>query len=110
MTEIFIDKKHLNELKGILEKLYPKSVIWAFGSRIDGSAHEGSDLDLVIVDYGQEDTDYIELKETIKDSNIPFLIDIFELNRLPDSFQQEIRKKYIVLYDGSKKRTKYNRR
>jgi predicted nucleotidyltransferase len=100
MTDIFIDEKSLAELTGIFKKLYPKSLIWAFGSRVDGSAHSGSDLDLAIVDYGQEETDYLELKETIKESNIPFLIDIFELNKLPESFQKEIKRVYAILYDG----------
>lgn len=101
MAKIIIDEKSLAELTGIFKKLYPKSLIWAFGSRVDGSAHSGSDLDLIIVDYGQENTDYIDLKETLKESSIPFLIDIFELNKLPDSFQQEIKRNYVVLYDGN---------
>lgn len=101
MTDIFIDEKALNELKRIFKKFYPESLVWAFGSRIDGSAHAGSDLDLVIVDYGEPNHDFFDLKETIKEINIPFLIDVFELNKLPDSFQREIKKNYVVLFDGS---------
>ena len=104
MAEIFIDDKSLAELKGIFEKLCPASLVWAFGSRVDGSAHSGSDLDLVIVDYGQEETGYIELKDAVKESSIPFLIDVFELNKLPESFQREIKRSYVVLYDGHKER------
>lgn len=101
MTKIFIDEKSLTELRGIFIKLYPKSIIWAFGSRVNGSAHLGSDLDLAIVDYGQKDTDYLGLKEAIQESNIPFLIDIFEISKLPDSFKKEIKNHYVVLYDGN---------
>lgn len=100
MNNLFIDNKYLAELKDIIKRLYPKSVIWAFGSRIDGSAHSGSDLDLAIVGYGQEETDYTGLKEELKESSIPFLIDIFELDKLPENFQQEIKRHHIILYDG----------
>jgi len=100
MDNLMIEEKHLVELKEIIKKFYPKSLIWAFGSRMDGSAHSGSDLDLVIVDYGQEDSDYLRLKVAFQESNIPFLIDIFELNKLPESFQQEIKRQHLVLYDG----------
>ena len=100
MGNIIIDDTSLAELTRIFEMLCPKSIIWAFGSRIDGSAHPGSDLDLAIVDYGQKDTDYIELKETLTQSNIPFLIDIFGFNKLPESFRREIKRNYVVLYDG----------
>jgi len=103
MAEIFIESKHLAELTGIFERLCPKALVWAFGSRVNGSAHSGSDLDLAIVDYGQEDADYMELKEALVESNIPFLIDIFELDRLPESFQREIKRSFVVLYDGREK-------
>ncbi|WGK70395.1 nucleotidyltransferase domain-containing protein [Candidatus Haliotispira prima] len=100
MAEIVMDDSSLAVLKGIVKNLCPKSVIWAFGSRVDGSAHSGSDLDLAIVDFGQEGADYGELKAAVRESHIPFLIDIFELNRLPESFQREIQRSYVVLYDG----------
>lgn len=41
---------------------------------MDGSAHSGRDLDLVIVDYGQEETGYIE--------QCP----VFESDKMPDWF------------------------
>jgi predicted nucleotidyltransferase len=104
MTEIFIEKRHLTELTGIFERLSPKALVWAFGSRTDGSAHPGSDLDLAIVEYGGEDANYMELKEALTESNIPFLIDIFELHKLPESFQREIRRNFVVLYDGREKK------
>lgn len=74
------------------------TVVWAYGSRVDGTAHEGSDLDLVVKEFGQDDANLFELREELKESNIPFLIDIFEFNKLPESFQKEIEKNYVVIY------------
>jgi uncharacterized protein len=100
MADILIEQRFLDEIKSIIKRTFPKSVVWAYGSRIDGTAHEGSDLDLVIKDYGQKDAYLFELKEELQQSNIPFLIDIFEFNKLPESFQKEIEKNYVVIYDG----------
>ncbi len=101
MGRLFIDNKSLEELLTIIKMNYPNSVIWAYGSRIKGTAHQGSDLDLVIVDYGQDEHDYMGFKDILTQSNIPFLIDIFEIDRLPQSFRDEIKSDYVVLYDGS---------
>lgn len=99
MADILIDKKYLDEIRTIIKRFYPNAVVWAYGSRIDGTAHEGSDLDLVVKDFGQQDAYLFELKEALQESNIPFLIDIFEFDKLPQNFQKEIEKKYIVLYE-----------
>ena len=103
MNNVLIEKKYLDNIISIIKQLYPKSLVWAYGSRVDGTAHEGSDLDLVIREYGQDNADLFELKEELKESNIPFLIDIFEFNKLPENFQKEIIKNYVVIYDGQAK-------
>lgn len=79
--------------------------IWAYGSRVSGSAHEGSDLDLVIrsrqlaaLPLGAVD----QLNEKIKDSNIPILIELRDWAMLPESFQRNIEKHYEVLFDNRK--------
>ena len=38
-----------------------------------------------------------ELKALLSDSNIPFIIDIHEFDKLPDYFQTEIKKNYVVI-------------
>lgn len=104
MPDIFIDKKSLAEIRSIIKRLYPKAVVWAYGSRVglggdSKNAHDGSDLDLTVKDFGQKEYDISKLKEAFKESNIPFLIDISDFNQLPVSFQQEIEKKYYAVYD-----------
>ncbi|GHT90726.1 hypothetical protein FACS1894122_01750 [Alphaproteobacteria bacterium] len=100
MTDIFIKQDALKEIRSIIKKIYPKAVVLAYGSRVGGDAHDGSDLDLVVKDFGQENGCIFELKDSLMESNVPFLIDIFEFDRLPESFQKEIEKKHIVIYDG----------
>lgn len=100
MVNILLEQKYLDEIILIIKRIYPKSVVWAYGSRVNGTAHEGSDLDLVIKEYGQDNTNLFDLREELNNSNIPFLIDIFELAKLPENFQIEIKKNYVVIYDG----------
>jgi uncharacterized protein len=48
--------------------------IWAFGSRVNGQAHDTSDLDLVIKTKSAELLSCVEIfrfKEALQESNIP---------------------------------------
>lgn len=98
MNNIFLKDEHLSILQGILKDYCPNAEVWAYGSRVGGDAHDGSDLDLTVVDFGDEKCLLAELKNIFNNSNIPFLIDINEFKNLPESFQKEIRKKYIKIF------------
>ncbi|MGN0031196.1 MAG: nucleotidyltransferase domain-containing protein [Candidatus Gastranaerophilaceae bacterium] len=98
MNNIFLKDEHLAILCGIFEDYCPNAQIWAYGSRVCGDAHDGSDLDLAVIDFGDKKCSLAELKNILNNSNIPFLIDINEFKNLPKSFQEEIRKKYIKIY------------
>lgn len=77
--------------------------VWAYGSRINGSAHEGSDLDLVILtpDRKKLPIDILmELKEKIMDSNIPILVELFDWARLPESFHKNIEACHEVFFSA----------
>ena len=93
-----VKQEYLEELKEIFNKYCPKAEIWAYGSRLKGDCHSGSDLDLVVKNFNEEGKYLYELKELLNDSDIPFLIDIQEFDYLPKSFQQEIEKSYIRIF------------
>ena len=77
--------------------------VWAYGSRVNGDAHEGSDLDLVIrtpnLDKLPIDV-YLNLKEQIQKSNIPIVVELFDWARLPINFQKNREVNYEVLYSN----------
>ena len=100
MTDSFlmVDHKHLDELKNIFQQIVPDAQVWAYGSRVDGTAHRGSDLDIAIVGDG----DILALKNALQESNIPFLVDVVKFENLPESFQKEILKKYVVIQSSLK--------
>jgi len=79
-------------------------VVWAYGSRVNGDAHEGSDLDLVIRTTTLEKLPidlFLELKEKIQNSNIPIVVEIFDWARLPENFHKNISAKHEELYNNS---------
>lgn len=98
MSKLFIEQEYLKILISVFDKCCPKATIWAYGSRLNGNAHEGSDLDLVVKDFGDKKCNLSEFREILSQSNIPFLIDILEFNSLPEAFQIEILKDYKVIY------------
>jgi predicted nucleotidyltransferase len=98
MSKLFIKPQYFQMLIDILDNYCPNAQIWAYGSRVGGDAHNGSDLDLVVKDFGDENLDIATLKGMFTDSNIPFFIDISEFDKLPEYFQQEILKNYIIIY------------
>lgn len=97
MNNLFIEPEYLRMLKDILNSYCPDADIWAYGSRVHGDAHSGSDLDLAVKDFHSETANLFELRELLSESNIPFIIDIHEFDKLPKSFQEEILKNYIEL-------------
>lgn len=77
--------------------------VWAYGSRVNGGAHAGSDLDLVIRTADLQSLPvetYLAIKQKIQYSNIPIVVEIFDWARIPESFQQNILEKHEVLFDS----------
>lgn len=101
MNKLFIKPEHLKMLTDIFDSYCPKAEIWAYGSRIKNEAHSGSDLDLTVKNFNDENLRAWELKEMVQESNIPFLVDINEFDKLPKSFQDEILKDYVIIYKNN---------
>ncbi len=92
--------KYLAMLREILAQHCPEMKVWAYGSRVQGLSHDGSDLDLVIrhpTDLTQPQQNLAEIREALIESDIPILVEILDWALIPESFQQEIIKKYVVI-------------
>ena len=77
--------------------------VWAYGSRVNGRSHDGSDLDLVL--RGKElkeisDDRLGNFKEAIRDSTIPFLVEVRDWATLPKRFLTEIEREHVVFRVG----------
>jgi|LauGreSuBDMM15SN_2_FD.fasta_scaffold24162_2 type I restriction enzyme S subunit len=96
-----MDSKHLSIVKDILKQSISGKLVWVYGSRIRGTSKKHSDLDLVV--FGLDSKKFSELKEAFEESNLPFRVDLLDWNKIPESFQNNINKKYIVLQNEDKK-------
>ncbi len=98
MNKPFMKQEYLDQLTDIFKNYCPNATILAYGSRINDDFHSGSDLDLTVKDFGDDNCNIGELRNILTNSNIPFLIDISMFNDLPESFRENILKKHIVIY------------
>ena len=93
-----VKEEYLKELKDIFTKYCPKAEIWAYGSRVKNDCHSGSDLDSVVKSFNEDNKHLCELKDLLNESDIPFLIDIQDFEKLPKYFQDEIKKEYVRIF------------
>ena len=72
-------------------------------SRVNGKAHEGSDLDLVIRSAGLKRLPLEvlgDLTEKLKESDIPILLELRDWALLPENFQHNIEQQYEILFSS----------
>ena len=93
-----IKEKHLTTLLRILNEHVPEWEVWAFGSRVSGHAHRGSDLDLVLVGPELVPIERLgALLGALEESSLPFFVDVLDWCGIPASFRENIEKERILL-------------
>ncbi len=99
-TQLHLEPRHLTQLQALLGEHLPGVEVWAYGSRVSGMSHEGSDLDLALRGPGLEPIPFVKLSglaDAFRDSTLPFLVETHDWARLPQSFREEIEGDYFVL-------------
>lgn len=105
--------RHRALLTGLLRQHLPAVEVWAYGSRVNGRSHDGSDLDLVLrgPDLGTIPFERLEgFWEAVRESTIPFLVEARDWARLPERFQREIERDYVVLVERGARAVSTSRR
>lgn len=100
MSNINLKPEYLIMVRKILAEYVPEAEVWAYGSRVDGDAHDASDLDLVVRNPDNltlPKKNINELKNAFAESNLPILVDILDWARLPESFHERIAKCHEVI-------------
>ena len=101
---LHLPPKHRRALERMLRAHLPDVEVWAYGSRVNGRSHDGSDLDLVLRGPGLKEipSDRLgDFEEAVRESNIPFLVEARDWARLPERFHREIESGYVVLVGDS---------
>ena len=100
MTKLILDDKDLFLVQTLLQRWVPDALVMAYGSRVKGGCHEGSDLDLVIqnpVNPEQAIREMPSLKQAFSESDIPILVDVMDWAYLPKSYRDEINKINVIV-------------
>ena len=97
---LHLQPKHRRVLEALLREHLPGVEVWAYGSRVSGKSHDGSDFDLVLRGPGLKEIAIGQLgdfEEAVRESTIPFLIEARDWARLPERFYREIERDHVVL-------------
>ena len=94
--------RYREQLEALLRQHAPEAEVWAYGSRINGRCHPGSDLDLVLRSptLTPLGNGLMGLVEALERSNIPILVQVHDWAGLPESFHREIERDYVVVLWG----------
>ena len=91
-----------DQIEALLREHVPGVEVWAYGSRVSGRSHKGSDLDLVLrgpdlqrIPNGQ----LTNLIEALEESNVPIIVQTHDWARLPENLHREIEREYVVLVE-----------
>ena len=98
-----IAPRHRRILEALLREHLPGIEVWAYGSRVNGRGHDGSDLDLVLrtPDLKRLAADRLRgFENAVRESTIPFLVEVHDWDRLPERFHREIERDYVVMSES----------
>jgi len=90
-------ERHLAEIIRLLALRLPGVEAWAYGSRVNGSARPASDLDLVVFASPEQSRQVGDLMEAFEESSLPFRVDLFVWDELPEQFKKNIQAQHIAL-------------
>ncbi len=99
-----VSPRHRRALEALLRQHLPGIEVWAYGSRVNGHGHDGSDLDLVLRSPGLQklpDDQLRGFEDAVRESTIPFLVDVHDWACLPERFHLAIERDYVVMSDWS---------
>ena len=100
-AKLDLKPRHAEIVRRILGAHVPEVEVWAYGSRVTGDSHDGSDLDLVLRHPEQQAAGQRklgQLKTALEESDLPILVDVLDLAYLPVAFQREIERAYAIMH------------
>jgi len=89
-----LENRHWQIIQGILSK-YPYH-FYAYGSRVKGTIHRTSDLDLCYQE-NIPDSLVFEIKDEFTESNLPFIVELVSWNHMRPAFQKAIQKDLVLI-------------
>ena len=89
----------------LLERHLPGTTVWAYGSRVKQKSRSTSDLDLVVFASPDQVHRVGDLREAFEESDLPFQVDLFVWDEVPESFRKRIETEHVVLVEKQQRDT-----
>ena len=83
----------------LLARHLPNTMAWVYGSRVKWTARPESDLDLVVFARPEQSGRVSDLREAFEESNLPFRVDLFLWDDVPEQFRKQIEAEHVVLVE-----------
>ncbi len=100
-SQLHLFTRHRRILYSLVLKHLPGVEVWAYGSRINGRSHDGSDLDLILRGPGLDKIpadQLFDFADAVQESSIPFIVEARDWARVPERFHQEIKREHVILF------------
>ena len=81
----------------LLERHLPNTTAWVYGSRAKWTLRPQSDLDLVVFATPEQSGRVSDLREALEESSLPFRVDLFVWDTVPEQFRKHIKRDHVVL-------------
>ena len=96
---IDITAKQRKIVTDLLERHLPNTTAWVYGSRAKWASRPQSDLDLVVFATPKQNGRVSDLREALEESNLPFRVDLFVWDAVPEQFRKQIKSEHVVLVE-----------
>ncbi len=106
---IDLSAKQRETVLTLLQRHLPGTAAWVYGSRAKWTSRPHSDLDLVVFATPGQQRAVSDLREAFEESNLPFRVDLFVWDEVPESFRKQMEREHVVLveegYSSAKSQT-----
>ncbi len=96
---IDLSAKQRETVLALLQRHLPGTAAWVYGSRAKWTSRPHSDLDLVVFATPGQQRAVSDLREAFEESNVPFRVDLFVWDEVPDSFRKQMEREHVVLVE-----------
>ena len=101
-----ITAKQRKTVLALLERHLPNTAAWVYGSRAKWTSRPQFDLDLVVFATPEQASRVSDLREAFEESNLPFRVDLFVWDAVPEKFRKRIKRDHVVLVEKEKEQSR----
>ena len=88
-------------LLSLLARHLPNTEVWVYGSRTRWISRPESDLDMAVFTTPAQAGGVSRLREAFEESGLPFRVDLFVWDEVPESFRMQIQREHVVLVEAN---------